>query len=573
MLRVTRARAVLVWVVLVLACLGLAGNLYHLQVQEAGFLKARARMQQQITFPAMTKRRPIQDAQGETLALDQPVFTLYAHPIQFNHISRHAMAVALAPLIHQPVAALEALLGTAPTGIRVADDLTPQVADQIKALYQDGLELEPHDYRFYPQQDLFAEVVGFVNQAMQGQAGVEYSQESLIAYEQRPFSIYRTGEGYTLPENLRERRDLTLKLTLDGRLQRVAQTALAQQVLKDKADRGAAIVMDAHTGALLTLVTSPTYNPNKYYDAPYNLFKDWAVADLYEPGSTIKPLNLSIALTLGVIKPDSIIDDPGKIMVGGWPIEDFEYSTSGGMGPISVTKVLEYSSNVGMARIMLRLPPRVYYHWLERLGLGKPVTTDLPFAAASYLTDINTFANYPIEPATAAFGQGLSLTPLQLVQLHGIIASGGLLLEPHVVDGLYNPDGEKVWPLQTISAPRIFAPEITHQVLEMMEAVVQRGTGVPAQIPGYRIGGKTGTAQIPDPQGGYYHGRTIDSFIGILPVENPRYVVAVVVENPQSPDAFGATVAAPVAKTIMEALLTLQAIPPSQPIPTLSPSP
>jgi cell division protein FtsI (penicillin-binding protein 3) len=557
----------LVWGVMMAGSIGLLVNLYRLQITQASRLEEKAREQQMIYLRPFVPRRPIVDRNSNVLAVDRPVYTLYAHPKLFKR-SKQQMAALLAPILARKSTDLEKVFNRAPSGIRVSYALTEEVADQIAKLQADGLEMIQQYSRLYPQQDLAADVVGYVDVDHRGQAGLEYSQQNLLERAVRTLRLSRAGNGELMPDHVPEGflhfDDLRLQLTLDSRLQRAARFALKQKIEQFKAQRGTVIVMDALDGSLLTLVTEPSYNPNEYFKFDVGLFKNWALADLYEPGSTFKPLNVAIALETGAIQPDSQFNDTGQIQFGRWSIANFDFESRGGRGMLSVTQILEYSSNIGMVRIIQQMKPDVYYSWLERLGLGQKVAIDLPFETAGQIRSREKFTEAAIEPATAAFGQGFSLTPIQLAQMHATLANGGKLVTPHVVQGLFDTKGQIYWQPHR-SAPRpIFSPTTTRLVLEMMENVVREGTGKNAQIPGYRIGGKTGTAQKASPTGGYYSNAKITSFVGIFPVESPRYVVLAVVDDPKGADAFGSTVAAPIVKSVIEALIAIERIPPSQ---------
>jgi cell division protein FtsI (penicillin-binding protein 3) len=544
---------------------GLLLNLYRLQVTQAPMLEEKAREQQMVYMRPFVPRRPIIDRNGNVLAVDQPVYTLYAHPKLFK-IPKRDVATAIAPILEKAPAELEELFEGKESGIQVRHALPEAVADQIARLGMDGLELIQHYSRLYPQQDLAADVVGYVNVDHRGQAGVEYSQEKLLERAVRTLRLSRAGNGALMPDHVPEGflqfDDLRLKLTLDSRLQRAARSALEQKIEAFDAERGTVIVMDARDGSLLALVSEPTYNPNKYFNYEVGLFKNWALTDLYEPGSTFKPLNVAIALEANAIAPDSLFNDTGQIQIGKWPIANHDFESRGSRGLISVTDILKHSSNVGMVRIVQQMEPSVYYNWLKRLGLGKAMETDLPFAATGQMKSQQQFVSEPVEPATTSFGQGFSITPLQLIKLYGTLANGGKLIVPHVVQGLVDSQGQLYWQPRRRAPQRIFSPGTTQTTIEMMERVVTEGSGKNAQIPGYRIAGKTGTAQKASPTGGYYTDARITSFVGVFPVESPRYVVVAVVDEPRG-EAFGSTVAAPIVKSVLEALIAIEKIPPS----------
>ncbi|MEC4816640.1 MAG: penicillin-binding protein 2 [Scytonema sp. PMC 1069.18] len=560
----TKPRLFIVWGLLMASGVGLAVNLYQLQIVRGPKLTERARNQQMVNLRPFTPRRPVVDRNRDVLAIDRPVYTLYAHPKLFKK-SNQQVAELLAPVINRESADLEKKFDNKKSGITLAYTLPEEIADRVSSLRIDGLELIQKYSRFYPQQDLVAEVVGYVDVDRRGQAGVEYSQEKLLERSMQTMRLSRAGNGALMPDHAPEGflnfDDLRLQLTIDSRLQRVARFALKEQMKKYRAKKGAVIVMDAWDGSLLALVTQPTYNPNEYSKADIALFKNWTVADLYEPGSTFKPLNVAIGLEAGIIKPEDVFNDTGSIHVADRIIKNAENKR---YGRIDIAQILQNSSNIGMVQIIQRMQPSIYYGWLERLGLGQSVDTDLPFAVKSQLKSHEEFLSTPIEPATASFGQGFSLTPLQLVQMHGALANGGKLVSPHTIRSLIDSKG-RVHHIPNLPAPRqIFSQAIAQKVVEMMETVVDDGTGRKSQISGYRIAGKTGTAQKASPSGGYLSDAKVTSFVGILPVESPRYVVLALVDEPKGKNAYGGTVAAPIAKSVMEALITIEQIPPSR---------
>lgn len=567
-----RLRLLLVWGLMMAAGLALLSNLYRLQVAQSPMLEEKARNQQMVYLRPFVPRRPIVDRNGNVLAVDRPVYTLYAHPKQFKK-SKQEMAALLAPMLGNTAEQLEKLFNQKKSGIQLGRPLTEEVADRVARLKVDGLEMIQQYSRLYPQQELAADVVGYVDVDHRGQAGLEYSQENLLERAVRTLRLSKAGNGALMPDNVPEGflhfDDLRLQLTIDNRLQRAARFALKQKIKQFGAERGTVIVMDARDGSLLSLVTEPTYNPNQYYNFNVGLFKNWALTDLYEPGSTFKPLNVAIALETGASQADSRFNDTGQIRIGQWSIENNDFESKGGRGLINVTQILQYSSNIGMVRLMEQMNPDVYYSWLEKLGLGQKVEVDLPFEASGQIKSRQKFTSVRVEPATASFGQGFSLTPLQLVQLHAVLANGGKLVTPHVVQGLFDTKGQPYWQPR-FTAPRpIFSPQTTQEVLRMMESVVNDGTGKNAQIQGYRVAGKTGTAQKASPTGGYYSNAKITSFVGIFPVESPRYVVMAVVDEPKGKDAFGSSVTAPIVKSVIEALIGIERIAPA---PNQSPS-
>jgi len=567
-----------VWAVLMLGGLGLAVNLFYLQVTRAPALRKQAEQQQTLKTKPFVPRRPIVDRAGNVLAIDRQVYTLYAHPKLFNH-SKAEIAAKLAPMLPielSPGTTAETELlrrfNLAESGITIAESLAQEVADRVAAMQikdspVDGLELLRQQQRFYPQQELAADILGYVDGERKGQAGVEYSQQNLLERSMPSIQFSRSIDGNWVPDRLTagfvQLDDLKLQLTIDSRLQRAARIALKEKMKQHGAKRGTVIVMDARNGELLSVVAEPSYDPNQYFNFDLSRYKNWAVTDVYEPGSTFKAINVAIALEAGAVKPNTVFNDEGRIFMDGWTIQNSDYKQAGARGPSTVTDILKHSSNVGMVHVMRSMKASLYYQALEKLGLGQTAGTDLPFEVTSQLKNREQFINSPVEVATTAFGQGFSITPMQLVQLNGALANGGKLVTPHVVRGLFDREGEAYWKLPRGATKQIFSPETTKQVLEMMETVVDGGTGKAAQIPGYRIAGKTGTAQKANAGGGYSNNAIITSFVGIMPVEAPRYVVLAVIDEPKQ-GSSGGTVAAPIVESVMEALISIEKIAPSK---------
>jgi cell division protein FtsI (penicillin-binding protein 3) len=588
------------WLVLGLGSFGLIVRLVWLQVVNAPTLQAKAQKQQSISKRPFVPRRTIVDRENNQIAIDRPSYTFYAHPVEFSEvlvgkglpkngirvkITSLDMARRLAPILKCDVKELTKKFQQRQTGVFVAADLPEDIGNRIIALKLDGLDVTQGelDYtRLYPQNDLLAEVLGYLDREHKAQAGVEFSQSSLLERKVAKYQLTKTGgnKGVILPDRVTpdflHTDDLKLRLTVDLRLQRAARQALRQKMKEWNARRGTVIIMDADTGALRSLVVEPTYDPNNYSRDVQNyskivgasrapiLLQNASVSDLYEPGSTFKPIAVAIALENRVITPQTTIQDNGRIDVG---IDTIRNSDKKGNNRIDIAQILQRSSNVGMVQIMQKLKPNVYYDWLQRIGLGQKYGIDLPLEARGELRSRREFVASPIYPANAAFGQGFSLTPVQLVTLIGSIANGGKLVTPHVVEGLFDSAGVRKDKPVRPEPHQIFSPATAQAVLEMMETVVTKGSGDKAKIPGYRIAGKTGTSQKAVMGGYKQDDKKITSFVGILPVNGQhRYVVFAAIDEPKGKEkAFGSNVAAPIVKSVMESLISIEGIPPSNP--------
>ena len=587
-------RLLLVWGILVMSALGLAGRLYYLQIvnptivykqaPKGKTLRQIAHDQQSRKLRFYMPRRQIIDRQGNVLAVDRLTYELYVHPYLFKRnldiVPPQKVAEQLAEILEDKTT--EELLkqfSKRDRGIRIAKNLPESAKEKIAKLRIDGLDLTQNYTRFYPYEETSAEVVGYVNRDRKPrpQAGVEFSQQKLLErpelswlmkrsfmlFQGKNRSVFYPGELKNVKKMLKFD-DLSLQLTIDLRLQQAARTALKEKMEQYKAKRGAVIVMDVRDGSIAALVNEPTYNPNFYEKYNLELFKNWAITDLYEPGSTFKPINVAIALDAGVIKPSDVFEDTGKIKVDGWEIRNHDYTTKGAHGTLTLAEILQRSSNVSMIKIINRMDRRDYYRRLQQLGLQEKLEFDLPGYAPGHLKNEIEFSVKSIEAATASFGQGFSLTPLKLIQLHSAIANGGKLVTPHVVKGLADFEGYLHWQ-PSFESKQIFSPQTTNSVLEMMETVVEDGSGKASRISGYRIAGKTGTAQkVSGGSSGYDETAKITSFVGMFPVESPRYAILAVVDEPHGEHTYGSTVAAPIVGSVIESLIAIEGISPSK---------
>jgi cell division protein FtsI (penicillin-binding protein 3) len=560
----TEARLILVWLILLLGCALLGINLLRLQVWDTATMVRRAKQQQTEYLRPFVPRRPITDRNGNVIAIDQPAYELYAHPRYFKQ-SQESIAALISPIIGHPKDELLKQFAAKESGIKLENGVNEDVARRLKGLVIDGLELTEWQQRLYPQQNLMSNIIGYVDNAQTPQAGLEYSFRHILEQSPKAVRLNHTGDGIMLPDGIPNgfvnQDDLRLQLTVDSRLQRAITPIVDRQVKNFGAKRGLVLVMDASDGAILSMVASPRFDPNRYYEAnDISIFKNWALTDLYEPGSTFKPIVVAMALESGSVKLDDYFYDSGYLEFDGWPIYN---SDRGARGSINLTQVIKYSSNIGMVRVGQAMKPDTYFSWLERIGLGQKTGIDLPFEAEGQMHSRKTFVTSPLDRATTSFGQGFSMTPLQLLKMHGMLASGGKMVTPHIVKGLYDSGGKPYWEPQRAMPKQIFTPKNTRAVLRMMEEVVAHGTGDKAQVEGYRVAGKTGTAQKAGTHG-YIEGAYITSFVGIFPVDNPRYVVLAVLDEPQG-QVYGGTTAAPVVKEVIEIIAGVEKVPPSKP--------
>ena len=553
-----------VFLLLLLSVLGLAGRLFWLQLVQGDVLAQQARSRQAPATKLLAVRRPIVDRQGDVLAWDEMRARIWAHPVYFQFPGdrdgqrRSAAEVSqrLAPVLSRSAAELEQRLSGQVGSIRLLEHLSLEKGELVKALGISGIDVEIYPQRRYPQGELFANVVGFLNLERQPQAGLELSRNAQLRQGEPSPRLLGGGDTAVLPVNLSMGAitddAMQLQLSLDARLQRAAYTALAAAMEQWTAARGAVMVMDVQNGELLALASQPSFDPSRFWQADPRHFRGWPVEDLYEPGSTFKPINLAIALEEGLIHENSTVHDTGSVVVESWTLHNNQDQVH---GVITMPQVLQVSSNVGMVKTMLRLSRERYWQWLHKLEIEQAPDTDLPGATAGQLKSLQVFRSNPIHAATASFGQGIALTPLKLLQLHAALANGGWLVRPHVVQGLRNRDAMVATP-PLPQRKRIFQEASTATVRNWMASAARLAQAPGAGIHLHPVAGKTGTSQKAR-LGGYDPDAVTTSFVAHLPTDQPRFVVLAVVDEPRGEETYGATVALPVAYRVIDSIMAL----------------
>lgn len=544
-----RARCVLI--MLLIGSVTLAGRAMYLQGVAKDFLqrKGESRYSRKIELPA--NRGKVMDRNGETLATSTPVKSIYA-------------ITDLAKLSDSDVVLLAKALEVKPDDIRrrltsskdyvlLVREVAPDVAERALALKLPGIQAQEEFRRYYPNGELASHLVGFTNIDDQGQEGIElaFNSELTGAAGSRRVIQDRRGAIVEDVETLSRPRDgHDVQLALDSKIQYLAYSALKQAVQANHAKAGAAVVLDAKTGEVLALVNSPTYNPNNRQGLSGEQLRNRVMTDSFEPGSVMKPFVAAMALESNKFHPDTRVDiGNGHLTLDGATIGDSH--ADGGF--LTVTQVIQKSSNIGAAKIALAFPPQQMWEVYDSLGFGQPLKLGFPGEVGGRLRPWKTWR--PIEQATMAYGHGISVTLMQVAHAYMVFARDGELI-PLSLTKVDAP---------SLHGRQVFSPEVARQVRLMLETVTQPGgTAIRAQVPGYRVAGKTGTAY--KLVNGAYTNRYLSSFVGLAPASDPRLVIAVAIDEPSGAQHFGGDVAAPVFSQVAAGTLRALGIPPDSPI-------
>ena len=550
-LHLQRWRGRVVAGLLLLWLLGLVMRAVYLQGIQHDFLqrKGNAVVSRVLELPA--HRGMITDRRGEPLAISTPMESLWANPASVDASPEQLRH--LAKLLGMPLADINKRLGEdGKEFVYIKRQLPPEQAVAATQLGIPGLYLRREYRRYYPSADVTSHLLGFTNVDDRGQEGMELTYQNWLAgvpgsrrvIKDRKGNIVEDVESIQSPKPGRD-----LALSIDMKIQYLAYRELQNVVATFKAKAAAIVVLDARTGEILALANLPSYNPNNRQGVKPWMMRNHAVTDEYEPGSTMKPFTVAAALDAGTIKPDTLIDTgDGSFVVGNKRIHDTHAN-----GIISISQIIEKSSNVGAAKIALALKPEYFWDELHKAGFGTTPQVGFPGAASGKLRPYQSWR--PIEQATMAFGNGIAVSLLQMARAYTVFANNGEMRPVTMLKQDVASD----------AGTQVFTPAAAHEVLAMMETVVSPlGTAPRAQVAGYRVAGKTGTAHKPV-DGRYSSDKYIASFIGLAPVSNPRLIVAVMVDEPTSGGYYGGVVAAPVFSSVMSGALRVLDIPPDNP--------
>ena len=530
--------------------LALVGRAAYLQGVNDRFLQAKGESRYARVLDVPATRGKITDRQGEPLAVSSPVKSIWAIPEDAKLTP--AQSRQLAGLLEMPVQDLNQKLGTDKDFVYLKRQVSPELADRIAALKLPGVHDQREYRRFYPGGEVMAHVIGFTGVDDKGQEGIELAFEPQLAGKPGSRRVVKDRRGNVVEDvqSIREPQDgREVALAVDNKIQYLAHAALKQAMTDHKARAGGIIVIDSRSGEILALANAPTYNPNNRTKLTGAQLRNRALTDTFEPGSTMKPFSAAMSLEAGKVTANTIINcAPGRMTIGTATISDAHPH-----GALTVAQVIQKSSNIGAAKLALAFPPETMWKMFDDLGFGAPLHLGFPGEVGGRLRPAKSWR--PVEQATMSYGHGISVSLMQIANAYQVFARDGDM----VPLSLARVDAPPV------HGKQVFSPHTAREVRQMLELVVQQGGTAPqAAIPGYRAGGKTGTAM--KLEGGHYTTKYVASFVGIAPISDPRLIVAVMIDEPTNGKHYGGDVAAPVFAQVMGGALRTLGVAPDAPL-------
>ncbi len=520
----------------ILTCFGLlVGRSFYLQVLNNDFLQEKGESRYRRDLEISASRGRIADRHGDVLAVSTPMKSIWAIPAD-AHLTPE-QAKQLATLLEMDPKELARRLATDKTFVFLKRQLPPEIGDKVAALKLPGIGQDREYRRYYPNGEMTAHIVGFTGVDDKGLEGVELAFQSQLLGHPGSRSVIKDRRGQIVEDvgSIRSPQDgKDIRLALDAKIQYIAYSQLKQAVEDFKAKAGGVIVADVRTGEILALANWPTYNPNNRDRLTGAQLRNRALTDTYEPGSVMKPFTAALALDTNKVRFDTVINcAPGRMTIGTATISDAHPH-----GPLTVAQVIQKSSNIGTAKIAAMMTPQQMWNMYEAIGLGQAPGLGFPGEVTGRLRPWKTWR--PIEQATMSYGHGLSVSLIQLARAYTVFARDGEIIPLT----LTKFDGG------VVHSEPVFTPQTAREVRAMLEMAAQPGGTAPkAQIPGYRVGGKTGTAY--KIEGGQYVKKYVASFVGLAPMSDPRLVVAVMIDEPSSGVHYGGDVAGPIFSKVM----------------------
>jgi len=530
----------------------LAGRIGWIQFIDGKRMTAKIEVQLSESKMLHSPRGTIYDKNGRELAVSSMTKSLYANPSEIKDGDQ--VAGALAGLLGMNVEDIKGKLVTGGQFIWIKRMIEPGVAAQIQAVIKEydmkGLSFLEESKRYYPNDSLAAQVLGFVGTDDIGLDGMEMALDKTIKGNLFEQMIDTDSHGIPIFKSIftfvPKKQGKNVYLTLDSGIQFIVEQSLDKAMKNTGAQGATVIVMNPKTGEILAMANRPTYNPNQFYKYGDNEWKNRAVTYNYEPGSTFKSVVAAAALQEGKVYPEEIFVDKGYVEVSGRRIQNW---TDENYGNISFLDILKYSVNTGFVQVGMRLGAYKLTEYAQAFGFGKVTGIELPGEEAGLLFNPKDMRDS--DTATMSIGQSVAVTPLQLVRAVGAIANDGVLLKPHIIKEIRNADGSLDQEVPTQSVRQVISPETARTLTYMMEKEVSEGGGNKAAVKGYHFAGKTGTAEkLKEDGSGYAAGRYVASFVGFGPVEDPQVVILVVLDDPRGV-YYGGQICAPVASEIL----------------------
>ena len=507
-------------------------------------------------------RGQIIDSSGLRLAVDQTSYNVYAHREYFDHTPEE-LAENLAPLLKTSKNEIVSQINKGAVVILLKKDVDRETADKIKKLGLREISLDKKNERVYPQDTLAAHIIGYYNSDADTASGVELIAKDKLAHVDHDVTVKRTPRGDIIYDTETDpvlattpQVGETVVLTINSAIQHICETELKKMITEKQAARGTVIVMNPKNGEILGYAVYPSYNPNNYKKTSAIILKNWTLSDVYPPGSTFKTLTVAAGIESGKINAASKVLDTGKMKLGNWEVQNYDYHKRPNPGMISLVYLFEHSSNVGSANIALMMSPGEFYNILSNLGIGKKTGIDLNGESSGLLP--KPFKWDKSRQATMGYGYGASVTSIQMVSAVSALANNGIRVTPHVIKYSPEEEEEKIQKIQALS------PATAKTVTALLAQSVQNSKSA-VNLDKYTVAAKTGTSRKPLEHGKGYSNSLIGSVIGYFPAKDPQVLIYVVVDSASTGGpVWGNTVAAPVFKEVANQVARILNIPPDK---------